>query len=522
MHARLNHNTAMSTCLTIDATINIVELDKLLSSLISASHCGLYYIHTPTKIMVLITAQQLTHTYNLAYYNGLLAIILPGATVTNINTGLFSLKNFTPYTTFLGKILTNLQIGSSALADVLVSAIRSEDVIREINSQKLAAWEKANKPAPRVDRRDDFGGYSSMFNDFQRSNDPFKAHHHSHDSFGSNSGSMSHIEKMQRDSRAETDRINAETRYEFDLERMEADFNKSTLVSAESTLLAIKKLLVEVETGKMTEAEFLQCWPSFIAKADIPAPTTKSLISKKSHTDISIKIKGPFGIQRSRFIDYYYADVNAFFDELFSIINMGRLASKRLYNPNSCSEARLKIKGIVVAPENAVMFAFDLQRALLATGLLERFTLDILHHSDARKVFEKQVATLVTKYKLPDNSYASLEKCLRSTVVNNQLEDFQFLLDNIPLNIDAQDTNPARLYTALHYAVDLKRIQFIEPLLARHAKLDIVAANKATALSLGREDNQDADIKALFPEPSVTAVSVSTEKPAGSQFNRKM
>jgi len=117
---------------------------------------------------------------------------------------------------------------------------------------------------------------------------------------------------------------------------------------------------------------------------------------------------------------------------------------------------------------------------------------------DGGEVSAVDIAKLVKKYKLADDSQKSLEKGLRTAAANNQNEDTQKFIKLVN-NINSTDDNPEKGYTALHLAVFKSHIAIIKLLLEADALFWLSDAKWKSAKDYAVEIG-NPDVLALFPD----------------------
>lgn len=86
---------------------------------------------------------------------------------------------------------------------------------------------------------------------------------------------------------------------------------------------------------------------------------------------------------------------------------------------------------------------------------------------------------LIKKYKLADSSQVSLEKGLRNAATNNLPDDIRTFLNYVQ-NVNAADTNPTSLKTALHWAASKSHHECCDILLAAGADPSLADATGNT------------------------------------------
>lgn len=91
---------------------------------------------------------------------------------------------------------------------------------------------------------------------------------------------------------------------------------------------------------------------------------------------------------------------------------------------------------------------------------------------------------------------ATIDKAFRSAAAANKVNELEILYRKIS-TIDAQDNNPQRKRTTLHWAVEKKAINCVKWLLERGAKSNIVDANGKTVLDYANQTNSP-EIRELF------------------------
>jgi hypothetical protein len=112
-------------------------------------------------------------------------------------------------------------------------------------------------------------------------------------------------------------------------------------------------------------------------------------------------------------------------------------------------------------------------------------------------------ARLLKSYNLSDLSQVNVEKALRMAAFNNKTADLT-VLATLVKNINAQDENPTKKFTALHLAVTKKHIDVIRILKSFNAKSDIADANGITVLQKVRELDMN-EISSIFRDDLIVA-----------------
>lgn len=112
------------------------------------------------------------------------------------------------------------------------------------------------------------------------------------------------------------------------------------------------------------------------------------------------------------------------------------------------------------------------------------------------QIEKKKLEAVLAKYKGDDGELPEPELALRRAAHENHLEDLQFLIQKVS-DINAQDNNPNRRKTALHWAVIKGRKENVSALLAAGAKDDIPDAAGKTANNYAMQ-SADEEMKSLF------------------------
>jgi hypothetical protein len=112
-------------------------------------------------------------------------------------------------------------------------------------------------------------------------------------------------------------------------------------------------------------------------------------------------------------------------------------------------------------------------------------------------------AKLMKTYKLSDLSQPNVEKGLRTAACNNKIADLR-VFATLVKNIDAQDENPAKKFTALHLAVDKKHVEAIIVLKSFNAKSDIADAKGVTVMQKVKDLDLN-EINSIFRDEIIIA-----------------
>lgn len=124
---------------------------------------------------------------------------------------------------------------------------------------------------------------------------------------------------------------------------------------------------------------------------------------------------------------------------------------------------------------------------------------------------QSDIAELLVKYRLANNSQPLLCKGLRMAVHNNQLIDMaKFLVFGADIN--AQDDNPLKRLTALHLAVHEERYEMIKLLIDLEAATDIPDADGKTAFVLAQQSNNEGIYKLFSQNTNATIEHHSEEE----------
>ena len=118
---------------------------------------------------------------------------------------------------------------------------------------------------------------------------------------------------------------------------------------------------------------------------------------------------------------------------------------------------------------------------------------------------EFDLGALCGKFKLEREAIVpSVETALRRAVVSGTLDDVYFLARQVG-NINAQDDNPTKRKTALHWAVTTSKIAAIDILIAAGARADIKDAVGKTAVDYAAESSVAA-IRTVFNAPDLVSM----------------
>jgi ankyrin repeat protein len=100
---------------------------------------------------------------------------------------------------------------------------------------------------------------------------------------------------------------------------------------------------------------------------------------------------------------------------------------------------------------------------------------------------EVTIDSLITYYKLPDKSRASIEKGLRNSANVGNVEHLKLFIKNVN-DINCQDNNPEIQRTALHWAVIKGKKECVQELINCEARVDISDKAGKTALDYAQND----------------------------------
>ena len=109
---------------------------------------------------------------------------------------------------------------------------------------------------------------------------------------------------------------------------------------------------------------------------------------------------------------------------------------------------------------------------------------------------KERLEAVLGRYKGDDVQLPEFEVALRRAAHEKDLEDVQFLIGRVR-DINAQDNNPEKRRTALHWAVLKGRKENVEALLAAGARDDIPDATEKTAKDYAMQSS-DEEMKSLF------------------------
>ncbi|MHB1222262.1 MAG: ankyrin repeat domain-containing protein, partial [Gammaproteobacteria bacterium] len=210
--------------------------------------------------------------------------------------------------------------------------------------------------------------------------------------------------------------------------------------------------------------------------------------------DITIFRQPSINMDASALRRQYETDLTLFTSEIIKVTGIHTNQLHIKYSENSIT-AGIIIDGLTVPPKQMPIFVFNVQRSLIATGLLNEFHIHISHMWQPDSI--KRVKTdLLKELKMDDITSSGLNKGLRTAAANNlpEMVDALMLFDECDIN--AQDANVNSQRTALHLAIERKHIEMVRLLLSHGAKTDIHAADGKTprdlSLTLNDQEIRDA------------------------------
>lgn len=134
-----------------------------------------------------------------------------------------------------------------------------------------------------------------------------------------------------------------------------------------------------------------------------------------------------------------------------------------------------------------------------------------------------KLTRLITKYKLPGPTQASLEKGLRMAANNGFADDLGVFLQYVH-NVNATDPNPASQKSALHWAT-IKGHEDCRKLLIEHGAIPELSAATAAAAAAPEQEQRDAVSASVLSAGQLSVVSSQPILPAEvklvSASNRK-
>lgn len=109
---------------------------------------------------------------------------------------------------------------------------------------------------------------------------------------------------------------------------------------------------------------------------------------------------------------------------------------------------------------------------------------------------QKKFQTAVKKHTGEEKiTQANIDKAFRTAAARNEVNDLAILFHKVT-SINAQDDNPIRKRTALHWAIEKGSVDCVKWLLDNKAEINIPDANNKTALDYASDSNND-EIKQL-------------------------
>lgn len=280
---------------------------------------------------------------------------------------------------------------------------------------------------------------------------------------------------------------------------------KTAHIKAERNLCAAMSLGLATSTNKWSSTEIAANWKKFFIDSDFVSEITSKVETGdedlvKLHIDIK---KGTISGTNENYTDNYYTTVQCFYEQLGSILE-GNYAATLRYNPPKCDSFDIDYR-IKMNDNSMTCFIFDIQLALISTGLLNQFIIQVInchsiqsvkpviidHMKPTPSTATLTIADIMKRYNIVSTEGPStlkneqIERMTRMAAANNLIDDLKLLVVSFKsLNINNQDSNPTSRKTPLHLAVERGHLKIVKYLLASGARIDIADAKAKTVNDL--------------------------------------
>jgi len=459
---------------------NINTLYKLLHELVILGFEDLHFIHKGNTAVIIVNHNSLGLTGELAGRTGqYIKHKFPGTGVNEVKFGTFDLSGYRSHLSVLQEFIFSIKPSSHLLAEIIASTqealvvldVRREKYIENLLQLEAEQIEDQGRNEKRQTKR------KHKFSDAVRTDVPKSTH-----------GELALLQ----------------LRY------------KSVMQGLKEETLTSAKLLGEYASKvRANDNDILNVCGSFFFGEHIRRPELRHVVVKgESQTVVRVQIvkKNSLhaGHAQSSKAANYYTDVNLFFDVVLKTLSYNRDTIKREYDPACEDYASLRMSDLVVPAARYEAFAFDMMRALISTGFINYFILDVLFLKNDKMAMHETMQVLSKKYKLDLFDETTHDIALRAAVISNEPMDVDFMLIHCKVNINASHAIHKMHRTVLHDAIVLKLHACVAVLLEHGASMEIPDAWDATAYALGTREDMPKEIRMLFLNARLHDMSISS------------
>lgn len=316
-------------------------------------------------------------------------------------------------------------------------------------------------------------------------------------------------QRMQIELQNATLSFNHESRF-----RRETSLNAAH-VKAERNLFAAILLGCRAKENNWSEIDIAAHWPSFFMDKDfVNTITINKITSDENAVKLHVDIKNDkrYGFSQND-IDDYYTTAECFYEQLAAILSMPCQA-KMKYNLPHCDSFDLDFLTLV-SDQAIASFIFDIQLALISTGLLKQFIIQVTLCHSKEYIDNLTFIALMKRYNIQSDDGSlvlkneQIERMIRMAAANNILADLKFMHEYFSsVDLNNQDSNPASLRTPLHLALERVHVEIVKYLLDSGAKTDIKDAKGNTQATLGEQSN-NSEIKFMFHKLKADALEAT-------------
>lgn len=275
------------------------------------------------------------------------------AKINSVNASYYvPTQRFVSYLSMMINFFVTHRSETGILSDIEDAALKSAGLIQQLGEKYHDNWVKANSP-----KKANSLHLSSIFEN-----------HH----VASSSYLKDMIERIEEQN----------NQLIFDGEARDHQRTSMAIahIKAERNLFSALQLSMHANENNWSEDTIREKWMSYFTDKDFIETVSRVVESEENRIELHVDIKsGTFNQWEKSALEDYYTTVKFFYEQLLAITGPLGKQSMQHYNPTTRSELDIHFTETALTPNNIASFIFDVQLALLRTGLMNQFIVQITH-----------------------------------------------------------------------------------------------------------------------------------------------